>query len=282
MLELCFAAMEEAIKNFYAITKLKVTFCDKNRNVIFTYPNDDQEFCSIVCSCDQLQKECMICVNHAMDICEKSKEPYVYTCHMNLMGGVNPIKINGDIMGFVMFGHKIEEGREDDVIKRIFEVTKHFDIDGNELLLGMEKLEKTDVDTMEAAMNVMMMCTSCLYRRRIIIKRGDEVPSYRLDEYLFKNMSGDLSVQAVCRHFHISKSKLYDISKKAFGIGFSERVKEMRIAEGKKLLRNTSRSINQIAEDIGFLDGNYFIRVFRQTEGVTPTKYRKMMQKEPE
>lgn len=282
MLEIASDRLEKAVKDFYAVTKLKVTFYDKDRNIIFSYPKDNQDFCSIVGTCPELEKECRRCDNYAMDMCYKTGKPYVYRCHMKLIEGANPIKINGEIVGFVMLGQKIEEFREDEVRKRILEVLKEYEIDGNALLSGMEKLEKTNTSKMEATMNLMMMCTSYFYRYRVIIKRGDEVPPYRIEEYLYENLGGDLSIPTICRHFHISKSKLYDISKKAFGIGFSDYVRKIRIYEGKKALKNTSRSINQIAEDVGFSDANYFIRVFRQEEGITPNKYRKVIQKEPE
>ena len=47
------------------------------------------------------------------------------------------------------------------------------------------------------------------------------------------------------------------------------------------MLESTKKSITQIAEEVGFSDVNYFIRIFRQEEGMAPSKYRKMMKKEP-
>ena len=155
-----------------------------------------------------------------------------------------------------------------------------FEIDGNMLLSAMERLEKTDVPTMEAVGKVMMMCTSQMYHHRIITKRGGDVPSYKIGEYIHENLAGELTVPALCKHFHMSKSKLYSILKKSYGIGLSDYVRQVRIKEGKKALRNTTNSINQIAEDIGFSDANYFIRVFRKEVGMTPSKYRRIMQKE--
>lgn len=280
MLEIVSDRMEKAIADFYKITKLKVTVYDKERNMVFSYPKENKDFCNIARRCPELAKECRLCDAKAMDICEKTTKPYIYTCHMNLVEGVNPIMINSEVSGFVMVGQKIEESHEDDIKRRIFEVSKLFEIDGNELLSAMDSLDKTDISEMEAVMNVMMMCTSHLYRHRVIIKRGDDVPSYQIEEYLYENLSKDLSVPTICKHFHISKSKLYTISKKAFGIGFSDYVRKIRVWEGKKALKNTTKSINQIAEEVGFSDANYFIRVFRQQEGVSPNKYRKMIQKD--
>ena len=280
MLDFNAEMLEKAVEYFYKVTKAKVTIYDKERNIIFSYPQGNQDFCSIVGSCPELKKECLMCDNMAMDVCKETREPYVYTCHMNLVETVNPINMNGEVVGYVMIGQKVEESRVDEVRKRIFEVSKKYEIDGNTLLSCMEKIEKTDSDTMEAMGKVMMMCTSQMYHHRIITKRGEEVPAYKIGEYIHENVNGDLSVPALCRHFHMSKSKLYSMLKKTYGIGLSDYVRIVRIDESKKALKNTTKSINQIAEDIGFSDANYFIRVFRKEEGMTPSKYRKMFQKD--
>jgi AraC-like DNA-binding protein len=41
------------------------------------------------------------------------------------------------------------------------------------------------------------------------------------------------------------------------------------------LLRQTDLPINKISEHVGYLDNNYFIKVFKKNIGVTPTAYRK-------
>ena len=280
VLEIIPELLEEAIKDFCKVAKVKVKFYNKERNMIFSYPEEERDFCDIVCRCPELKKECQLCDNRVMDICRETEKPYVYTCHMNLVAAVNPIKIGGEIIGYVMIGHKVEESRIDEAKKRIFEISKVYDIDGNQLLSIMEKLDKTDIPAMEAVANVMIMCAAALYRRRIISKRGEDVPSYQISEYIYENLGGDLSIPAVCKRFHISKSKLYSITKTLVGMGFSDFVRRIRIDEGKKALKNTTKSINQIAEEVGFSDANYFIRVFRQEEGMTPSKYRKMVKKE--
>lgn len=54
-----------------------------------------------------------------------------------------------------------------------------------------------------------------------------------------------------------------------------EYIINLRINEAKQLLINTSFSVNKIADQIGFLDTNNFIRRFRSRTGVSPLQYRK-------
>lgn len=51
----------------------------------------------------------------------------------------------------------------------------------------------------------------------------------------------------------------------------------IRIERAKRMLTDTMSSIQQIAYELGFEHSNYFIRMFRSKEGVTPGKYRELM-----
>ncbi|TBL75132.1 helix-turn-helix transcriptional regulator [Paenibacillus thalictri] len=48
----------------------------------------------------------------------------------------------------------------------------------------------------------------------------------------------------------------------------------IRMEEAKRLLRHTLLSVQEIGSAVGFASGNYFIRTFRKTVGVTPGAYR--------
>ncbi len=44
-------------------------------------------------------------------------------------------------------------------------------------------------------------------------------------------------------------------------------------------VHNPQYLIDEIAENIGYDDASYFTKVFKRYEGVTPTQYRKTLQK---
>ena len=58
-----------------------------------------------------------------------------------------------------------------------------------------------------------------------------------------------------------------------------EYLTRVRIEEAKRLLHNPQYLIDEIAENIGYDDASYFTKVFKRYEGVTPTQYRKTLQK---
>ena len=48
-----------------------------------------------------------------------------------------------------------------------------------------------------------------------------------------------------------------------------------RIEKAKNFLMNPHYQIEEIANNVGFLDASYFTKVFKKYEGITPTQFRK-------
>ena len=75
--------------------------------------------------------------------------------------------------------------------------------------------------------------------------------------------------------FFISKFYLSKIFKETHGITINNYLIEKRITKAKQLLRFTDMSVNEIGTAVGMVDANYFSRMFRKVEGISPREYRK-------
>ena len=60
------------------------------------------------------------------------------------------------------------------------------------------------------------------------------------------------------------------------GTTFSDYLTRVRLEAAKKLLMEGA-SVDKTAEEVGYNDGNYFIKIFKKYVGVTPAKYRKSL-----
>ncbi len=49
-----------------------------------------------------------------------------------------------------------------------------------------------------------------------------------------------------------------------------------RIQQARQLLKNTHKSITEIALDVGFSSSSYFSRIFRRETGMSPEAYRRL------
>ena len=68
--------------------------------------------------------------------------------------------------------------------------------------------------------------------------------------------------------------------KKTTGMSILEYVTKERIEAAKSLLKNTVFNNDMIAEKVGYVSANYFIRQFKRNCGMTPREYRKKIKKE--
>ena len=88
---------------------------------------------------------------------------------------------------------------------------------------------------------------------------------------LYKNWTmADLS-----RQVSLNKQYLMRLFRRETGQTPLEYRQALRIGQAKTLLRTTALNIQEIAEQTGFESGNYFIRVFKKMEAMTPLAYRK-------
>ena len=93
-------------------------------------------------------------------------------------------------------------------------------------------------------------------------------------EYLASNSSQKITLDSLASMFYISKYHLSREYKRYFGITLMNDLNNMRISNAKSLLRFSKDSIESIAEQCGFSDSAYFIKVFKNAENMTPFSYR--------
>jgi AraC-like DNA-binding protein len=94
-------------------------------------------------------------------------------------------------------------------------------------------------------------------------------------DYICSNLSEDLSLKTVSKRFAVSGEHLTRTFSKEIGISFYQYVLLQRVAEGKRLLRDTPDvSISDIALIIGFPSSSHFSHHFKALTGETPSSYR--------
>ena len=74
---------------------------------------------------------------------------------------------------------------------------------------------------------------------------------------------------------YLNNSYFCRLFKKHFQSNFSDFLNEYRIDRAKRLLRDTTMSVADIATATGFNSFSYFCKLFRATAGMSPTDYRR-------
>lgn len=107
--------------------------------------------------------------------------------------------------------------------------------------------------------------------------RGDAVDSYIFEviKTIRSQLSENLTIQELARHFHVSESKLKQDFSALTGMPIKQFTTALRLRHGCNLLQSTNLDISAIAFQCGFSGESHFINTFRKDLGITPGKYRK-------
>lgn len=95
-------------------------------------------------------------------------------------------------------------------------------------------------------------------------------------EYLDEHYPEKIQLNTLSEKFYINKFYLTRIFKEQFGVSVMDYVLQLRITKAKQLLRFSDKTVEEIAVACGMNDANYFSRMFKKVEGVSPGKFRKM------
>lgn len=81
-------------------------------------------------------------------------------------------------------------------------------------------------------------------------------------------------VEELAKALAVSRTQLHRKLTQTTGHSAGRFIRDIRLSEAKKRLQQTNHPISEIAYQCGFNDPNYFARLFRQEEGMTPTELR--------
>lgn len=95
-----------------------------------------------------------------------------------------------------------------------------------------------------------------------------------IEAYLRANFKEDVTLQDISERFYLSREYISRRFKQDFGATITEFVTNLRIQQAKELLGRHGLKIYEIAEAVGYRNDKYFIKVFKNAEGITPSEYR--------
>lgn len=84
----------------------------------------------------------------------------------------------------------------------------------------------------------------------------------------------NMGVPFLCDKLGMSRASLYNKLKALTGMGANDYINKLRIDNAINLLLNSSLTVNEIADRVGFSTPRYFSSVFKKNMGCSPTQYK--------
>lgn len=112
-------------------------------------------------------------------------------------------------------------------------------------------------------------------------KTEEETESRRMIDSVIADIRSsyteDVSLKALAAKYGLSTGRLSMLLKESLSMTFSDYIVSLRMQKARELLKDESKSIEQIAEMVGYNDYFYFTKVFKKSQGISPSKYRKSL-----
>ena len=118
-----------------------------------------------------------------------------------------------------------------------------------------------------------------LFERRVSSAAEPEKQEERaitgITRYLQKHLAEEISLSVLAEQFHLNPQYISQLFKSEIGVNFLVYLTNIRMEKAKKLLLSTALSIAEVAEQSGYGDYRVFTKVFKKSEGITPSQYRR-------
>ena len=96
----------------------------------------------------------------------------------------------------------------------------------------------------------------------------------KVEDYVREQLAEEISTEMLAELVELSLFHLSRVFKQATGISPLQFVTRDRITRAQQLIRQTSRSLTEIALEVGYTSRSHFAKVFRRMSGATPSEFR--------
>lgn len=127
-------------------------------------------------------------------------------------------------------------------------------------------------ETLEGFIKYLLKCT--LIETKNISEGFLNLYMEKAIKFIDLRYSEDIGLDEVAEHVGLSSAYMSHIFKKELNISFVQYLKDKRLKEAIRLLKDTNLKVYEVAEKIGFNNTRYFSDVFRAEIGVNPLEYR--------
>ncbi len=109
---------------------------------------------------------------------------------------------------------------------------------------------------------------------KVQVKGNNDILMEKIMKSVNENLSNpDFDVEMLTQDVGISRAQLHRKMKEMTGISTSEFIRNLRLEQAARLIREKKINITQVAYSVGFNNQAHFSTVFKKHFGVTPTEY---------
>ena len=266
------------IMAFYDLTGIKVAVYNNRFCEILSCPEENSPFCTMIQNNSVSRHKCEQCMQVLCRQCADSQKLITVKCHAGLTEVIAPLSDGTSTIGYIMFGQFTNVQDRGQFMTAADEQCQDYQIDRDLFAKKLETVKYVSDARVENISAILNALAGYIVYDKLVYSR-DLSGGQKIMEYIKANLDRDLSVEALCQQFYLSKSEIYRLTKPYAREGIASCIKKMRMESACQALRYTDKPIWRIARETGFSDVNYFMRTFKKTTGLSAAKYREQAAK---
>lgn len=260
--------LRQIIDDLCSLTGLAMDIYDTDFNTVYGNTKENSRYCDYIHKSAIGQKMCIDC-DALLQLRAKEKGgPFSHICHAGLCDTCVPFFKSGAVAGYIVIGRaRSNLSLSEETLERLV----GYGLDREELCKIYASVSPFEERRLESLIRIL---THCLFENAVEFSDGSIISA--ASEYIDNNLSGDLSVGALCRKLHISKNYLYKSFREFYNKTVNEYITSRRIKRAAEMLSLSDLSASEVAASVGMDNYTYFSKVFKKTIGTSPAKFRKL------
>jgi len=268
--------LREVLRELHNLTGFRLSLHDTDFKELEAYPKELSSYCRLVQSVDAGLCRCHENDRKAFEHVQVNPGVHLYKCCFGLYEVVSPLYVLGNLVGYLMMGQST-----DDLEVNRPELKKNAAIIIQDFAAIEDAISSVPVcrrDVISSCVKIFDICAQYITLSNHFLKDGAGLAD-NIKKHIDENYHSSITIDSICRMLFCSRTGAMTTFKQRFGISIIEYLTGVRIQAAERLLSGTNRPIAEIAAACGYNDPNYFCKVFLKHRSVTPTKWRKSVQK---
>ena len=268
--------IQRVLDCFVMATNVYTSYFNEDCDVIVGGQKSTCPFCQKIQELPAMREACIQCDIAALDKAQDTRRVVIYKCHMGLWEGVVPLYIHDHLVGYFFTGQLASEQEQEMVWRRICRKLKEQGLLEEQIKAVRELYAAIPVieeDKFRSSGLLLEMLASFIIKFDYIqIVEMGKIETIK--KHIAGHLERNLTLEELADIAELSVSYMSTLFKKMTGQTIGTYINRQRLLTAKGLLSETSLSIKEIAEKVGYDNQNYFSRVFKKYEGVSASEYR--------
>jgi len=265
---------------------------DETDNVLAEFPpipadEERKSFCNYLgCNSSSIRQRCDNCNREAFQMVKQTHKSYIYKCHLGFTEAMVPIFTDDTFLLALMVGQcrnpHVSEDDYQELLRKIIRTDPGLAecIDHQKLRQKYNDMLAMSDERMQSVIYILEIFSTHITNNQWIVYKNISRRE-QIVRYIKQHYSENITIEDMAEELHLSRSHLSRIFKQILKSSFTECLHNERIEAAKQKLRETDMKITEISFDVGFSTPSYFMKIFKQKTGITPSMYRNHPELQP-